>query len=248
VAQLIQTLYRASLEVLGNTTVLNTTARRLKRVETLRRSSVFSSLPSAIQKRILTIPSNAFFIRHTAAEIIAIGEAAYRTAALDYRMTNTPHFQLEIIRRGSIDIAYLLVKLSRINVVGMEIIKLFDDLKYFKIDFDESLAEEDFPEITTHIQAAFSGHTPIQYQQPHINLNEIKIDCNHTREYATLRLRTRNQKGLLAYVIHRFDHHGIDIASTKIHTIKGRVNDLFLIEKNGNFCHNIENLIAELTE
>jgi [protein-PII] uridylyltransferase len=248
VARLIRTLYRASVEVLANTKVLDETARRLKKIESLRRSKTFNALPNAIRKKILAIPSDAFFIRHSTARIVAIGEAAYETENLNYTISNTHYLTLEILRRNNIHLGYLLAKLARLNIVGMEITKLFDDLKYFKIDFGEALPSEDERMLGQIIQDAFDGKKSIEFIKPLIQKKELTVDCDHTREYATLRLRARDQKGLLAYIIHRFDHHGIDIASSKIHTIKGQVNDLFLIEKNGNFCHNIENLIAELTE
>ena len=44
------------------------------------------------------------------------------------------------------------------------------------------------------------------------------------------------------------DKLGIDISSAKIHTKMNRINDLFLIEKNGNFCNNTKRIIKELTE
>jgi [protein-PII] uridylyltransferase len=247
-ARLIRTLYKASLEVLENKDALDETARRLKRITSLKRSKAFNALPSRAQKKILAIPSNAFFIRHSTARIIAIGEAALETERLNYTISNTHYLTLEIIRRGNIRIGYLLAKLSRLSVVGMEITKLFDDLKYFKIDFNEALSQEDIPMLERIIQEAFDGQETITFSKPLIQADEITVDCDHTREYATMRIRAHDQRGLLAYIIHRFDYHGIDIASTKIHTLKAQVNDLFLIEKNGNFCHNIENLIAELTE
>ena len=40
---------------------------------------------------------------------------------------------------------------------------------------------------------------------------------------------------------------GIDIATAKIHTLKNRVKDMFLIEKNGNFCHNVDTITDKLT-
>jgi [protein-PII] uridylyltransferase len=55
------------------------------------------------------------------------------------------------------------------------------------------------------------------------------------------------QKGLLAYIIDMFDKMGIDIVTAKVHTLKNRVRDMFLIEKNGNFCHNVETIIEKLT-
>ena len=84
--------------------------------------------------------------------------------------------------------------------------------------------------------------------KPEISKSEIEIDCEHSREYGALRLRTRDQRGLLAFVSHLFDQLEIDIVSTKIHTSKYRVNDLFLIQKDGNFCHNTEIIIKALTE
>jgi len=248
VSRLVRTLYRESLAVLENKSALDETARRLKKIESLQRSKAFTALPEAIRRKILAIPSNAFFIRHTTRRIIAIGQAAFKTRDLNIVISNGRYLTLEIIRRDTIRLGYLLARLSRLNVVGMEITKLFDDLKYFKIDFGEALPEEEIPFLEASIQEAYSGTQTVEFIHPKLERNDIVIDCDHTREYATLRLRTRDQKGLLAYLIYRFDAHGIDVASTKIHTIKGRVNDLFLIEKNGNFCHNIENLIIELTE
>ncbi len=248
VARLVRTLYKESLGVLENKTALDETARRLKKIESLKRSKAFSALPRTIRTKILSIPSNAFFIRHSTRRIVAIGEAAFETESLNYVISNTAFLTLEIIRRGSIHLGYLLARLARLNIVSMEITKLYDDLKYFKIDFAEPIPADELPEVEAIIEEAYYGVADTPFERPEISSDEITADCNHSREYATLRLRTRDQRGLLAYVIHRFDAHGIDVASTKIHTIKGRVNDLFLIEKNGNFCHNIENLITDLTE
>jgi [protein-PII] uridylyltransferase len=62
-----------------------------------------------------------------------------------------------------------------------------------------------------------------------------------------MHLKSKNQKGLLAYVIDLFDSMGIDIVTAKVHTLKNRVRDMFLIEKNGNFCHNVNTIIEKLT-
>jgi len=39
-----------------------------------------------------------------------------------------------------------------------------------------------------------------------------------------------------------------DIASAKLNTIKNRVDDIFLIEKNSNFCKQKDTLIEKLTQ
>jgi [protein-PII] uridylyltransferase len=82
---------------------------------------------------------------------------------------------------------------------------------------------------------------------PVIQKEELEIDCEHSQSYAMMRLHSTNQKGLLAYILHMFDELGIDIVSAKIHTLKNSVRDNFLIEKNGNFCHNTDKIINKLT-
>ncbi len=76
---------------------------------------------------------------------------------------------------------------------------------------------------------------------PVIYKNELTIDCDHSKTYALMDLDCKDQKGLVAYIIGIFDEMGIDIATAKVHTLKNRAKDMFLIEKNGNFCHNVDN-------
>ena len=76
---------------------------------------------------------------------------------------------------------------------------------------------------------------------------DIDVDCEHSPTYALMHLKSKNQKGLLAYIIEMFDEMEIDIVTAKVHTLKNRVRDMFLIEKNGNFCHNVDKIIEKLT-
>jgi len=41
---------------------------------------------------------------------------------------------------------------------------------------------------------------------------------------------------------------GIDIVTAKVHTLKQRARDMFLMEKNGNFCHNTDKILDKLTK
>jgi [protein-PII] uridylyltransferase len=63
-----------------------------------------------------------------------------------------------------------------------------------------------------------------------------------------MHINAKNQKGLLAYIIDMFDAMGVDIVTAKVHTLKNRARDMFLIEKNGNFCHNDDTIIEKLTK
>jgi len=130
----------------------------------------------------------------------------------------------------------------------MDISKLFDGCKYFKIDFTDKVTADDLIRIEKIIHDAFIVKERGILKMPSIKKKELRIDCDHSKSYAALYLNSKDQKGLLAYIIDRFDELHLDIATAKIHTIKNRTRDIFLIEKNGNFCHNTDNIINQLTE
>ena len=195
----------------------------------------------------MQIPSNLLFLRYNTKEILAISKKAFETERYAFLISNEKHLTIEIIRRDDFNLSYLLGKLSSLDVVNMDVCKLFDNLKYFRIDFSETVNDEETGFIEEMIHNAFKpGHksTP---KLPQIYPNEINIDCEHSKTYAVMYLNCKDQKGLLSFVIYLFDSMGIDIVTAKVHTLKNRVRDMFLIEKNGNFCHNVETITDKLT-
>ncbi len=246
-AKLIKTLYKQTLAVLGQTTILDETEKRLKKELTLQRNADFQVLSKIQQRKILHIPSNLLFLRYNTKRILAITKKAFETKNYEFSINNDKYLTIEVIRRDDFNLSYLLAKLSSLNVVNMDISKLFDDLKYFKIDFSQTVDAEDIGFIEEMIHNAFKPGKISTPQIPHIDPSEIQIDCEHSKTYAAMHLNCKDQKGLLAYIINIFDDMGIDIATAKIHTLKSRVRDMFLIEKHGNFCHNVETIIDKLT-
>jgi [protein-PII] uridylyltransferase len=246
-AKLLKTLYRHSLDVLEQTTIIDETEKRLKKELTLKRNAEFLKLSRVQQKKILQIPSNLLFLRYNTKEILTITKKAFETQEYEFIISNEKHLTIEIIRRKDFNLSYLLGKLSSLNVLNMDICKLFDDLKYFKIDFSQSVNADEIGFIEEMIHDAFkTGHRGT-LSIPRIYPKEIDIDCEHSKSYAVMYLNCEDQKGLLAYVIDIFDSMGIDIVTAKIYTLKNRARDMFLIEKNGNFCHNVETIIDKLT-
>ena len=130
----------------------------------------------------------------------------------------------------------------------MDIYKLFSGIKYFRIDFDETINEGDYIHLNEIITDALEKVHTLKLKKPQIASNDIHIECDHSKEHAMMQLQCKDQKGLISYIINIFDNLGIDISSAKIHTKSKKINDLFLIEKNGNFCHNTNSIIKELTE
>jgi [protein-PII] uridylyltransferase len=237
-SRLLKTLYLQSIQTLEHDEMLSDTAKRVKKEDTLKRSDRFLALKRGLQKKILSIPSNLMFIRYRPEEIISIAQDASAIVDYKYAISSKNFLTIEIIRRDRLNLGYLLAKLSRLNLVNMDICKLFDEMKYFKIDFAEAIEAHEIVMIEEYIQQAFSSDKKLSLPTPHIEQKDIIIECDHSMSYAKMSLKTADQKGLLAYLITLFDTLGVDIASAKIHTQKNRVQDLFLIEKNGNFCNN----------
>ena len=246
-SKLLRTLYKHSLEVLGRTAMLDEAAKRAKKEQSLKRHPEFKKLKRSQQNKILQMPSNLLFLRYHPERIIKICQKAFETEHFTYHITNEEYLTIEIIRADSINLSYLLGKLSNLEVVNMDISKLFNELKYFKIDFATKIDESEIPLIEQIIKDAFDPTKKSIETIPLIKKEDIDIDCEHSKTYAIMHLRSKNQQGLLAYVIDLFDEMGIDIVTAKVHTLKNRVRDMFLIEKNGNFCHNTELIIKKLT-
>jgi len=247
-AKLLKTLYHHALESLAHTEILNETAKRIKKEQALQRTSLFLALSKSQQKKILQIPSNLLFLRYSPEEIVAISQRALQLKNYEFQLLNQAHLTIEIIRKESLNLGYLLAKLSNLEVLNMDIYQLFDTYKYFRIDFKERVTEADLPFIEEHIHHAFRTQERGVLQKPAIPKEALSIDCNHSKNYAAMHLNCKNQKALLAYIIDIFDALDIDIATAKIHTLKNRVRDMFLIQKNGNFCHNTDKIIQKITE
>jgi|AAUQ01.1.fsa_nt_gi [protein-PII] uridylyltransferase len=62
-----------------------------------------------------------------------------------------------------------------------------------------------------------------------------------------MQIKTKDKKGLLAFIMNLFEDLKIEIVSAKSYTIKNRAYDMFLIDKNGNFCKNLDTILEELS-
>ena len=246
-AKLIKTLYKQSMEVLGNTNMLTKASKRAKTEQSIKKNKDFLTLKKTEQKKIFNIPSNLLFLRYKPQRIIDISKAAFKTKTYTYEISNHEYLTIEIIRSTSFNLSFLLRKLDNLDIVNMDICKLFDGLKYFKIDFSQNVQSEEIGLIEEFIHNAFEHKSQTLDYIPTIYKRDIDINCHHSKNYALMQLKSKNQKGLLAYVIEMFDQMGIDIVTAKIHTIKNRARDMFLIDKNGNFCHNVDIILSKLS-
>ena len=247
-SRLINTLYRQACLVIYNVTLVKETSKRIKKEKQLKLIEEFKSLPKSLQKKTLQINSDMFFIKNTPQRIISIVEKAQQLKDYEFVISNTHSLSIEILRKNNLALSFLLHKLSDLEIVQMDIYKLFSGIKYFRIDFAETINSDEKLYLEEIITSALEKKHILSLKKPNINEKNIHIDCNHSKEHAIMKLNCSNQKGLLSYLINIFERLKIDIGSAKIHTKMNRVNDLFLIEKNGNFCNNTKQIIKELTE
>ncbi len=245
-SRLFETLYLNAVEFLKHQSFLDEMTKRVSRISSIKRSKQFTSLPKSIQRKVLDIDSNLPFIKYTTSRIIEISKIAIKIDSYQYIVTNNKFLTIEIIKKSSINLAYLLAKLTMLNLVNIDIIKLFDNKKYIKIDFNQKVNSDDIDDIEHIIEEAFNNPKDIELNKPIIEKSDITIDCEHSSDYALITIEANDQKGLLAYIMAIFEKLQIDIVSSKTYTHKKRAEDIFLLEKNGNFCKNIDYIIDKL--
>ena len=246
-SKLLRELYTSALEVAQNTERITDAKKRLiieKRVKNL---PEFQELPKLLQNKIFTIISNLFFFKHTPQDIVTIAKLARDTKEYNFRTSNENSLTIEIFRRIPLNIGYLLSTLAHLDVGSMEIFTLFDDIKYFKIEFKNNVDNNLLVQIEEIITEAFDMNKEVKLKEVTINKEDIFIDCEHSFTHAEINIQTKNQIGLLGFVMHKFEELGINIVSAKIHSSKFKVRDSFLMEKQNNICNNVDKIYAFLT-
>ena len=246
-SKLLYDLYSSALEIAQNTERITDAKKRLiieKRVKNL---PEFQELPRLLQKKILSIESNLFFFKHTPVDIVNIAKKARDTQEYSFTTKNENSLSIEIYRRVPLNLGFLLATLSHLDVASMEIFTLFDNLKYFKIEFIKNVDGSELVEVQDIIDAAFDMTREVQLRKISIKKEEITIDCEHSMTHAELTINTTNQIGLLAYVMQKFEELGINIITAKIHSSKYKVRDSFLMEKQNNICNNVAEIYNVLS-
>ena len=247
-AKLLRDLYNSSLEVAQNSDRITDAKKRLIREKRVRNLEEFKELPRTLQKKILTIESNLFFFKHTPQDIVKIAKISLKTEEYSIRTTISPSLSIEIIRKIPLNLGYLLAKLTHLHVVSMEIFTLFDDIKYFKIEFIDTIGEDELIVLEEMIASAFDIDKSASVAHIQLKEDEIKLDCEHSLTHAELKINSSNQKGLLAYIINRLEELHLNIVTAKIHSTKNRANDTFLISKKNFICDNIVKINELLTK
>ena len=247
-ASLLKQLYTQTLPAFENKELLNESSRRVAKQNTIKNLKRYKELPNLVKKKIMYISSNQIFLILKAEDILDIAIKAKDVNDYIYKIMNTTHLTIRIIRNVPLNLGYLLGKLEFLNISSMNIFKLYDDKKAFYISFTERVNDDDLPFIEEVIKDSFDMSKNTKLTRPVIKKEHIKVNCNHTAHLASMSIVAEDQKGLFAHIAKIFDDFNIEIESAKLHTIKGFANDLFLIEKNGNFCGHQDDIIDLMCE
>jgi len=238
-SKLLYDLYLMTLDVSQNSQRITDATKRLiieKRVKNLEE---FKILPKLLQTKLLRVESNLFFFMHNPKEIIEIAKKAQETKEHNYFISTQTSLSIEIYRKVPINLGFALASLSHLDVASMEIVTLFDGVKYFKIDFIKNVDGDELLDVKNILSKAFDMSRHIKMKEIDIARDEISIDCEYSLTFAELCINTKNQRGLLAYIMECFETLGINIATAKIHSTKYKVRDNFLMEKQNDICHNV---------
>jgi len=241
-SKLLYDLYLSALEISQNSARITDATKRLtieKRVQNL---NEFKELSRVLQKKLIRVESNLFFFKHTPQDIVNIAKKARETKEYSFSINTDKSLSIEIFRRIPLNISYLLATLSHLNVRSMEIFTLFDDLKYFKIEFLHSVNGSELILIDEIIENAFDMSREVKLYDVEIKRSEITIDCEHSLTHAEISVHTANKKGVLARIMDCFEKLNINIITAKIHSSKYKIKDSFLMEKHTNLCDNKEKI------
>ncbi|GHV08561.1 nucleotidyltransferase [Campylobacterota bacterium] len=246
IAELLRELFQRTQGALGKKEQLSEAALRMRKERQLVAYDRFAALSPQLQKHILGIDSTFFFLKYKPREIVDYAQKASEIDRVGFIAISQPVLTLDIISKVPFNLGWLLGKLSWLDLGAMEIFKLFDGAKLFRMFFRKPL-EEPIGDIATLVENGIDMSRTMKYPHPSIKKKEITIDCAHSPSYAKMSIDTQDQQGLMAFIIDVFDRRGIDIATAKISTIKRHANDLFLIEKSSGFCKASDEVLDELT-
>jgi len=247
-SKLLNELYKSALEIAQNSNRITDATKRLSIEKRVQNHEEFKTLSTILQKKLLRVESNLFFFKHTPQNIINIAKIARETKQYQFSISNEKSLTIEIYRKIPLNIGYLLGVLSHLDVGSMEIFTLFDDVKYFKIEFKKTVYGNELEEIYEIVDKAFDMDKEIRLRKADIKKDEIEIDWEHSLAYAEIRVNTKNQIGLLAYMMDCFEKLNINIVTAKIHSTKHKVKDSFLMEKQNNICDNANKIYDLLTK
>jgi [protein-PII] uridylyltransferase len=247
-ASLLKTLYYNTLNALENKDLINEIAQRKRKEKLLISKEEFQKLPKLFQKKVLSSPSNQLFLQNSTNEILNLINWMKDTKEYKVKFDNEKHLTIHISKDDSLNfsLGWFLDKLSKLELNHLSIYKI-GNLKYFKIEFNKKVEDFDIPVIEEYIKKAFSEKLKSKHKIS-FKKDEFEIDCNHSQNYASLKLKTKDKKGIVSTIMQILDDFEIRVEDVKISTQKNIARDLFIISKENGFCSKLNEILKRLCE
>ena len=247
-ANLLKQLYNNTLNALQNKTLLSEMGLRKRKEQILQKKEEFKQLPLKLRKALLKSPSNQLFLQNSTNEILKLLEWIKDVKEKKIKFENEKHLTIHIAKNNKFNfsIGWFIEKLSKLDLMHLSIYRI-GEIKYFKIEFDKKIDDYDLPVIEKWINTAFNQKMEIT-KKVLFNIKDFEIDCNHSQNYAALKLKTKDVKGIVSSILDMFDKFDIGVEDVKIMSQKNIARDLFIIPKETRFCEKKDEIIKKLTK
>ncbi|WP_024790925.1 MULTISPECIES: HD domain-containing protein [unclassified Lebetimonas] len=245
-ASLLKSLYENTLTALKHKELINEIAIRKRKENILKNKEEFKKLPKSFQIQLLTSPSNQLFLQNGINEILLTALWLKDTQNFKYKIENKTHLTIHLAKEDKLNfsIGWFLEKI-KLPLNHLSIYKI-GEIKYFKIEFNDNVEDFDIPLIENYIKKAFEENQQIKTKVK-FKKREIKIDCFHSPNYASMKIKTEDKKGIVSTILQVLDDFKIRVEDVKISTQKNIARDLFIISKENGFCEKKENILKALT-
>lgn len=241
----LEKLYQNALEGFEDENLIDEGQRRVKKEQTLKRSKAFIDLDKQTQANITHIKSNLFFIKNSFEKIIKITQIA-QEQIFAFWLDNKDNFTLEIIMNKKNNIENILNSLSSLNLIFMSYFELFDDKVYLKFEYSDIVSDEQKQSLENLLNSKLHIKIQKKLKKPNIKKDELKLDMDYSKNYAKITLNTKDQKGLMAYVVSVLANYDIVLSAAKIQTIKERTRNVLILHKNENLHDYKEKILKSL--
>jgi len=243
-ANLLKRLYDNVLEVLENRELIILSNKRKRKEKQLLKNEEFLKLPRFWQKKVLNSPSIQMFLRNDVSKIVDIAKKMLECEKYNYSIDNQKNLTIEIVKKNiNLNLGYLLSKLVYLSLRHIAIYKI-DDVKYFKIEYEEKIDEDDKFLIAEAIEESFKD-IEFKFTNPNLKRSEFVTDCHHSKNYLSLKLKTKDKNGIIAFIMKILDKYKIDVEDVKISVQKNIVRDIFIINKSSGFCEKKDEILGE---
>ena len=227
-----------------NEEFLDESARRVKKEQALKRSKPFLQQSADMQDRILHIESNLFIIKNSFETIVSVAQIA-KEQDFKFWFDNEKNFVLELVSSEKrLDLGSILSALSSLNLVFMSFFPLFDEKVYLKFEYANEVSDSQKAHFGALLEKNLQTQS-VKIKKPMIKKDELKLDLGYSKTYAKLNLNTKDQQGLMAFVMSVFNELGLVLSAAKIQTIRQRTRNTFYLQKTPNLDE--QSLVKSLT-